>query len=191
MKFTQIAADTFRKLQLNAGVLLTTFDPTTGELNRENIIGATGGGVSFSAVPEFLDFGEDIDNVPANTMELKRIDSFTVTMSGTYKSVDTTLAKALAAAADVADGKVTPRNVLQLADFHDIWWVGDYSDTNTGENAGYIAIRLMNALSTGGFTIQSNDNGKGDFSFEYTGHYSISNVDLVPFEIYIKQGTAA
>ena len=45
----------------------------------------------------------------------------------------------------------------------------------------------MNALSTGGFQIQTGDKTKGQFAFEYTAHYSMKNQDKVPFEIYIKQ----
>ena len=193
MKFTQIAADTFSKLQLNAGVLLTDFDPATGALDLDKIFGATGGGVNFTAAPEFVDFGEDIDNVPANTKELKRIDSITATMSGTFKAADTAIAKALIGAADVnsGTGKVTPRMDLLLADFGDIWWVGDYSDVNTGDSAGFMAIHLFNALSTGGFSIQSNNKGKGDFAFTFTGHFSINDIDTVPYELYIKEGTSS
>jgi len=188
MKFTQVAADTFSKLQLNAGVLLTEFDPADPVLDREKIFGATGGGVSFTAASEYVDFGEDIDNVPANTKELKKLDSVTATMSGTFKAADTALAKNLIGAADVdaSTGKVTPRVDLIAADFIDVWWVGDYSDVNTGDDAGFMAIHLINALSTGGFQIQSNNKGKGDFAFEFTGHYSMSNIDLVPYELYIK-----
>ena len=199
MKFTQVAADTFSKLQLNAGVLLSEFDPSTAELDRTKIIGATGGGVSFAASTEYMDYGEDIDNVPANTKELKKVDSVKATMSGTFKQADTTLAKKLIGAADIdaTTGKVTPRVDLLDDDFSDIWWVGDYSDVNTdggtgsAQKAGFMAIRLINALSTGGFQIQSNDKSKGDFAFEFTGHYSLSNIDIVPYELYIKTGTPA
>ena len=199
MKFTQVAADTFSKIQLNAGVLVTEFDPSTPTLDTSKIIGATGGGVTFSATPTFLDFGDDIANVPANTKDLKKIDSIPAVMSGTFKAVDTDLSKRLIAAADVtvATGKVTPRNVLLDDDFDDIWWVGDYSDVNTdgtgqsAQAAGFIAIKLLNALSTGGFQIKSNDKGKGDFAFEFTGHYSLDNIDVVPYELYVKPGTPA
>ena len=195
MKYTQVAADAFQKLQLNAGIMLTDFDPSDGSYDREDIFAATGGGVSFEAVPEFLDFGEDIDNIPANTKELKRLDYFTCTMSGTMRTVDTTTAKALIGPADVASKKVTPRVDLLQTDFFDVWWVGDYSDVNADSGqttkAGFLAIKLINALSTGGFTIQSNDKGKGDFDFEFTGHYSLNNIDVVPFEIYIGEGVAA
>ena len=76
-------------------------------------------------------------------------------------------------------------------DFKDIWWIGDYSDENSGDSAGFIAIKIMNALSTGGFKIKSDDKSKGNFDFEYTGHYSIKNAETVPYEVYIKTGEAA
>ena len=56
-KFTQIPTDTFRKLQLNAGVLTTDFEPSTGTITASKIFGATTGGVSFEATPEYADFG--------------------------------------------------------------------------------------------------------------------------------------
>lgn len=190
-KFTQIPTDTFKKLQLNAGILTTEFEPSTGTLTATNVIGATTGGVSFEATPEYTDFGEDIDNCPKNTKELKKIDSWEVVMSGTYVTMDTAIAKSMIGTADVSGEKVTPRNYVSQDDFQDIWWVGDYSDVNvdgsTGK-AGFIAIKLINALSTGGFKVQTADKEKGQFEFEYTGHYSMENIDQVPFEVYIKAG---
>lgn len=189
MKFTQIPSDTFKKLQLNAGVLATTFEPSTGTLTATNVIGATTGGISFEATPEFEDFGEDIDNCPKNTMELKKLTSWEVVLSGTFVTMDTAVAKSMTGAADVSGEKVTPRNDVDVEkDFSDIWFVGDYSDENTGESAGFIAIRVINALSTGGFKLQTTDKGKGNFEFEYTGHYSMSAQDTVPFEVYVKAG---
>ena len=85
--------------------------------------------------------------------------------------------------------KITPRNDLQLSDFADVWWVGDYSSLNGSTNGGFVAIHLINSLSTGGFSTQSGDRAKGQHAFEFTGHYSNENPDAVPFEIYIKQGT--
>lgn len=196
-KFTQIPTDTFKKLQLGAGILTTAFDPATGELTASNIIGATSGGVSFEATPSFTDFGEDIDNCPKNTKELKRLDSWEAKMSGSFVTMDTNVATSVIGTAAVASGdqtKVVPRNSVDTKDFKDIWWVGDYSDINedgssTGK-AGFIAIKLINALSTGGFKIQSGDKAKGTFEFEYTGHYSLENIDTVPFELYIHAGSA-
>lgn len=196
-KFTQIPTDTFKKLQLNAGILTTEFDPATGELSASNIIGATSGGVSFEATPSFTDFGEDIDNCPKNTKELKKLDSWEAKMSGSFVTMDTNVATSVIGTAAVASDdptKVVPRNSVEANDFKNIWWVGDYSDINedgsSAGKAGFIAIKLINALSTGGFKIQSGDKAKGTFEFEYTGHYSSENIDTVPFELYIKAGSA-
>jgi hypothetical protein len=191
MKYTQIPADTFKNLQMNAGILVKNFTPLTGEV--QDLVGATSGGVSFNASPSYTDFGEDIDNCPKNTMELKKLESWeTVQMTGTFVSVTKDLVKMLVAVGDIDSQDsihIIPRNDIELTDFTDIWWVGDYSDVNTGENAGFLAIHLFNALSTGGFQIQSSDKAKGQFAFEFTGHYSINAQDTVPFEIYVKQGT--
>ena len=190
MKYTKIPETTFQNLQLNAGVLLSAFNPESATVADESIIGATTGGVNFTATPTFSDYGEDIDNCPKNMKELKKLDAWEISLSGTYVTVDANAVKALVGAADVSVNKITPRNDLKLTDFTDVWWVGDYSDQNGETNGGFVAIHMMNALSTGGFAIQSSDNGKGNFAFTYTAHYSMSAQDTVPFEVYVKAGTA-
>ena len=190
MKYTKIPETTFQNLQLNAGVLLSTFNPESATVANESIIGATTGGVNFTATPTFSDYGEDIDNCPKNMMELKKLDAWEISMSGTYVTVDANAVKSLVGAADVSGNKITPRNDVLLSDFTDVWWVGDYSDKNGETNGGFVAIHMMNALSTGGFAIQSSDNGKGNFAFTYTAHYSMDAQDTVPFEVYVKAGTA-
>ena len=172
-------------------MLATTFEPSTGTLTATNVIGATTGGISFEATPEFEDFGEDIDNCPRNMKELKQLDAHEVTMSGTFVTVTAETVKTLIGVADIASGdntKVVPRNDLLDTDFTDIWWVGDYSDKNGETKGGYVAIHLMNALNTGGFQIQSTDKGKGQFAFSFMGHYSMSAQDTVPYEVYVKAG---
>lgn len=190
MKYTKIPETTFQNLQLNAGVLLSAFNPESATVANESIIGATTGGVNFTATPTFSDYGEDIDNCPKNMKELKKLDSWEISLSGTYVTVDANAVKSLVGAADVSGNKITPRNDVLLSDFTDIWWVGDYSDKNGETNGGFVAIHMMNALSTGGFAIQSSDNGKGNFAFTYTAHYSMSAQETVPFEVYVKAGTA-
>ena len=189
MKFTKIPETTFQQLQLNAGVLLRNFDPASAEVDNADIVGATSGGVTFAAVPTYSDFGDDIDNCPKNMLELKNLDSWAITMGGSFVTVDTAAAKLLIAAADVAENKVTPRNDITEEDFGDIWWVGDYSDKNGETNGGYIAIRMLNALSTGGFSLQTSDRAKGTFAFTFTAHYSMTAQETIPFEVYIKAGT--
>lgn len=191
MKFTQIPNDTFEKLQLNAGILVDEFAPATGVIG--NLLGATTGGVSFASNPSYTDYGEDVDNCPNNTKELKHLDGFDPQMAGTFLTCTPSVIKSLVGAADISGSdatRVIPRNQLLASDFEELWWIGDYSDVNTGANAGFLAIHLMNALNQAGFQITSAKNAKGQMAFEYHGHYSVADQDTVPFEIYCKAGTA-
>ena len=193
MKFTKIPSDAFQKLQINAGILTTDFTPSTGVIGVAGQIGATTGGVSFTATPTYSDYGEALDNCPNNMKELKKLESWEATISGTFVNADTAIAKMLVGAADIGTPdttKITPRNDVLDSDFETIWLVGDYSDKNGETNGGFIAIKLINALSTGGFQIQTADKAKGQFAFTFTGHYSMDAQDTPPFEIYIKAGTA-
>lgn len=194
MKFTRIPTNTFQNLAMNAGVIATDFTPGTGTLDEADILGATTGGLTVTCVPEFADMGEDVDNCPKNTKELKKITGWTVTASGTLVTINADAAKRLLGAATVASGKITPDADLDptatTGDFGDIWIVGDYSDKNGATNGGYVACHILNALSTGGFSLVTADQEKAQFAFEFTGHVSISAQDTVPFELYIKAGTA-
>lgn len=192
-KFTKIPETAFQNLQINAGVILSTFTPDappTAEAMLDNILFATSGGNTFTATPTYVDFGEDIDNCPKNMKELKRLDSWEIKLSGTALTVDTATAKKLIGGADVSGNKITPRNDILESDFSDLWLVADYSDKNGDTNGGFVAIHMMNSLSTGGFSLQTSDSAKGQFAFEFTAHYSMNAQTTVPFEVYIKAGTA-
>lgn len=182
-RFTKIPQNTFDALQLDAGILLNNFDPTDPDVQDEDIICATTGGINPSCVPEYSDFGEDVDNVANNMMELKHLDGWTCTISTTGLGTSPELIKLALGAADI-DGttKIVPRSDLQQTDFSDIWWVGDKAD------GGFVAVRLMNALSTGGFSLQTTKNGKGQVELEITGHVSIDAQDVVPMEFYSYDG---
>ena len=237
MKYTQVPVSVFEEIQLNAGILVRGFNSSTGAFTE--IIGATSGGFTISAVPTFKDLGEGIDNMPLNMMELKEVDHYEVKASGTFVSVTAALMKMLIGAADItgetyvltsdtainltkkyytrsgtspnytytlvtspsADSlssyyeksasmiKITPKSELEDSDFEDITWIGDYSRKNGETNGGLLAATIKNALNTSGINIKSNDKDKGQFSFEFTGHYSIASPNTVPLEAYIKAGT--
>lgn len=194
MKYTRIPENTFKELQMNAGILAKDFDPATGEVAEADLFGATTGGLSFSDSMSFTDLGDDIDNCPKNMMELKKLESHEVKVSGTFVTMNPETAHILAAAADADSedpGHILPRNDVLLTDYQDVWVIGDYSDVNedsTEGNAGFIAIHLMNALNTGGFQIKTADKAKGQFAFEFTGHYSMNAQDTVPYELYVRVG---
>lgn len=178
-KFTVIPQDTFTALQLDAGVLLKTFNPSTAAApSDEDIICATTGGIEVSCVPTYSDYGEDVDNCPNNMKELKHLDGWECKMSTTSLGTSPELIKLALGAADISGNKITPRRDLEQTDFSDLWWVGDRAD------GGMVAVKLMNALSTGGFTLQTSKNGKGQISIEITGHVSLNAQSVVPMEFY-------
>lgn len=183
--FSKIAQETFEEFQVDAGVLLRTFDPESPELVDENIICATTGGINPTCVPTYSDWGEDVDNCPNGMMELMRLDGWDCGLG--FTALNTTpevIRMALGAAdIDVESGKIVPRRNLKQTDFSDVWWVGDRSD------GGLVAIRLINALSTSGFSLQTTKNGKGQIAVTLAGHVSIQNQDVVPMEFYVQEGT--
>ena len=100
-------------------------------------------------------------------------------------------ARMLVGPANITGTKITPANQLKTSDFSDVWVIGDYSDVNGGgaDKAGYVAVHLMNALNNAGMQWQTTKDGKGQFSFEFHGHYDLTEIETVPFEIYVKAGT--
>lgn len=180
-KFSVIPENTFKELQTDAGVLLKTFNPETGELNDADIICATTGGINPSCVPTYSDMGEDVDNCPNGMKELKHLDSWECRLSFTALGVSPEVIRMALGAADVDSTdptKIVPRMDLKDTDFADVWWVGDRSD------GGMVAIQLKNALSTSGFSLQTTKNGKGQISVDLLGHVSIQNQDTVPMVFY-------
>lgn len=180
MKFNRITKDQFDEIQVEAGVLLKNFDPEEPNIVDSDIICATTGGVTANCTPTFTDYGEDIDNVPNNTLELKRIDDYECTLAYTSVGVSETSIKLDLGAADIdpETHKITPRRTLKKEDFSDVYWVGERAD------GGMIAIVLKNALSTGGFSLKTTKKAKGQVSVTLTGHVSIDNPDEVPMEFW-------
>lgn len=184
--FTKIPQNTFEGLQLETGVLLKTFDPAKAEAPADaDIICATTGGITVSCVPTYSDMGADVDNCPANTKELMHLDSWACSMAFNCLSTSVEAIKLALGAADVNGNKVTPRRSLSQADFRDLWWAGDRAD------GGWVAVRLINALSTGGLSLQTGKNAKGQIAVTLTGHVSIANQDVVPMEFYTSGAVVA
>ena len=76
------------------------------------------------------------------------------------------------------DYKVIPNRNLSQSDFTNLWWVGDKA------SGGFVAAKFINALSTGGFSLQTSKNSKGQTSLTITCHPSINSQDVVPVEFY-------
>lgn len=189
--FTQIPENTFSNLQLEAGMLLKTFDPSNPTKPQDSdIICATSGGINATCVPTYSDLGEDVDNCPANMKELKHLDGWECKMSTTSLGTSEELIRLTLGAADIVSAdstatdaekkakRVVPRRTLMQSDFSDLWWVGDRAD------GGLVAVKLKNALSTSGFSLQTTKSGKGTISLELTGHVSIEAQDEMPMTFY-------
>lgn len=180
-RFTVIPQNTFNALQMDAGVLLKRFNPAAPAAPLdEDIICATTGGINPSCVPTYSDFFEDVDNAPINTKEGKHLDSWECKLSTTSLGTSPELIRMALGAADINanTGAIVPRADLAQTDFSDIWWVGDRAD------GGLVAIQIKNALSTGGFSLQTTKNGKGTVGLEITGHVSINAQKEVPMVFY-------
>ena len=188
LKFSKVAPNVLEEVQFGAGVVLSEFDPENAKAENiiENIIAAHDGGLNAYAKPTYLNLMEGIDNTVL-VKEGVDIDMWECGISGTFKTVSASTIKMLMAAADVADGKITPRTYLTEADFQDIWVVADYSKGDTASTDGFIAVHLMNALSQDGFNWQTANKGKGTFTANFKGYGTIENTDLVPFEVYISE----
>lgn len=188
-KFTKISAEAFKSMQINAGVVLNKFDPTgTTEIQDADIICATSGGVTAECKPNITDLGDDVDNCQKNTAELMQIEDYDCTLAFTALNVTTDVIKLALGAADVSEKKVSPRMTLDptasTGDFKDIWWVGDTID------GGFVAVKLMNALSTGGLSLKTTDKGKGNIAVTLTGCPRLGS-DVVPMEWYYSPKAAA
>lgn len=184
-KFTVIPQSTFEELQLDAGVLLSTFDPATPTAPADTaIICATTGGINAVCKPTYSDMGEDVDNAPTNVKELKHLDGWECSLSFTSLGTSPANIRLALGAADIdaTAGKITPRMELAQTDFSDVWWVGDKA------NGGLVAVQLKNALSTEGFSLQTTKAGKGQTAVTLTGHVSISAQDVVPMVFYSLEG---
>lgn len=185
--FTKISQDAFDELQVDAGVLLSAFDPSDpAEPDDEDIITATTGGITVNCTPTYEDWGSDVDNCPPNLKELKHLTGWDCNMQTTALGTSPSLIRFALGAADI-DGdnetKIIPRRNLKNSDFDDaIWWVGDRSD------GGLVAVKLMNALSTGGFSLKTTKDNKGQITLTITGHVSINDQDTMPMEFYSTEG---
>lgn len=194
-KFSAVPQELLQNVQLDAGVLLKHFEPKNPSqtvLTSSNVICLTTGGIQISAVPSYSDLGQDIDNCPNNMKELKLVESWDVSIS--FTALDTGVSDLAIGAVrpdrdyDWSDGEArgvtsTLETDLQRSTWVDtwseIWWVGSEVDSND-----FIAIKISNALSTGGFNLQTTKAGKGQFSVTLTGHSSIESPDTMPFVLY-------
>ena len=184
--FTRISQEAFEELQVDAGMLLNSFNPAApAEPADSAIITATTGGITINATPTYSDWGSDVDNCPNNLKEFKHLDGWDCNIQLTALGTSPALIRLALGAADIDaqnTSKVVPRVKVRNSDFADLWWVGDRAD------GGLVAVKLINALSTGGFSLKTTKDGKGNLSMTLTGHVSLSDQTTMPMEFYSSEG---
>ena len=120
--YTRIPESAFDALQLDAGVLLNSFNPASPSIVNSNIICATTGGITIACTPTYSDFGDDVDNCPNNLKEMKHLDGWECKITTKSLGTSVELIRLALGAADVtvASGKIVPRRDLSQNDFADL-----------------------------------------------------------------------
>lgn len=179
---TRVSQTMANNIAVEAGLLLSKFDiKNPVEPKDEDIICATSGDFSIAEAIETEDFFEDINNMPNNTKEGKRITGRTCTLGvDCVEITEETLILSLGAAEKQADGGIHGRPQYKMTDFKPVYWLSDYTDEGK-----LLVIAMDDVVSTGGFSITSSKNSKTALSLELTAHSSIEKRDVVPMAYYI------
>lgn len=175
---TGLNSGTATNLQLGAGAILKSAYVDKTSLNANNVLTATNGGITFSAVPTF--FVPTVDGMFENIKGAgKTISNWAVTL--TFTAVEASaevLLKALGCAdQDGPTGVITGRHTISTNDYSDLYVVAEKGDGSV------IEITIKNAMNTSGLSLQTANNGNGGISFTISGNYDISDLDTPPFEI--------
>lgn len=187
LPYSKLPPEAWRHMGINAGVLLSDFDVASGAVKGEDIIGATDGPIAFSARPGLVDLGAGLENCPRGVRELLHVRDWEVRLQGAFISADTGAARRLIALADASDGHIVPRGRTDAsADFSDIWYVFDYGADHGEDRPGLCAIRMKNALNTGGFRVQARAKDRVRWPFAFTAHVAVADRDDAGFEVYLR-----
>ena len=177
---TGLNSNTAVNLQLGAGAILKTKytqgTPINDSWKTTNVLSATNGGITFSAVPNW--YTPTVDGGSERVKQLRYISDWTVTLTFTATEASTdVIKKALGCATTTSGGAITGKSKVESTDFADIYAIGEKGD------GSIIQITVKNALSTGGLSLTTANNGNGGIAFTITGHYDISDLETPPFEI--------
>lgn len=201
-RFVKLSPDTWRTIQFGAGILL--IDTSEVELSDfeklqtaqyANILGATTGGVNIKVTPNFIASSlGGLDNV----YELSVIRNYNISVTGKLVTINENSLQVLVGTEEVERiaGHDDKERISYQVQFNNslpvptnIWWVGNYgNDTSDApeDMERYIAIHICNALSKGGFSLQTTHAAKGEFDFNFEAMYTIADVNSknMPLEAY-------
>ena len=174
-----VSENTFKNLQLGEGAFLKSAyigTETKAELDAK-ILSATRGGATISITPVYRT--RTIDGVPANTAEAKADDSVGVSASFTALEITPELLKRALGGADYDDAtnKLKLRQKLTTTDFADLYWVGDVSDGSR------VQITFKKAFNENGLQLRTQQFNEGELTMNFSGNYSVADLDTPPVEI--------
>lgn len=192
---TPLRKETYKNLQLNAGVFLYNFDLSTYDnadelkaaiasavLADTNILGATRGGGTFTVTRDIRQV--DADGTRFGFVGSEIVDSADAYLSTTLIEVTPDHLKYVVGNADVDTSaslvtKITLRTAFEDGDYlENLVWIGDTSE-------GYMAIELKNALNTADITFTFADKNEGTINAEYHAHQAeVDDYDELPVKLY-------
>lgn len=191
---TALRADTFQKLQLNAGLFLKNFDYSSvtdatalktaiasAVQAGTNILGATRGGGTFTVTRETRT--PEVDGMRYGFIGSDFIDSTDAFITTTLVEVTPENFKTLLASGKTTvSGKkttITMNTAISAADYlTNICWIGDIADGRM------VLICLKNAINTADFTFTYSDKNEGTLAVEFHARQAgVSDYDEAPFEV--------
>ena len=196
---TALRADTFNKLQLNAGILLkdvnyaSVTDSADLKTKIANIIsgganpigtliGATRGGGTFTATRDMRT--PEIDGMRYGFKGSDFVDSIDAYLSTTLVEITAQNVQDLVTAgvSPTTSGKKTTvkmKTAIGASNYlTNVCWIGDLADGQM------VLICLKNAINTADFTFTYTDKGEGTLAAEFHARQAqVNDYDEAPFEI--------
>lgn len=174
---TGLNSNTAINLQLGAGAVLKSKYVKGTPINADNVVSATNGGISFSAVPTI--FTPSVDGMFDNIKGAgKRVINWAVTLSFTAVEAEALVLQKALGIADVSEsGVITGRHEIKTSDYSDLYTIAEKGDGSV------IQITLKNAINTNGLNLTTTNNGNGGIAFTISANYDITDLDTPPFEI--------
>lgn len=180
-KAKKVAEDAANNIQVDAGLLLSTFDVTNPvEPDDDDIVCATTGDYNITCVPTVEDFFADVNNAPTNTKEGKRITGWTSGLTiNCLEVTEDTIKLSLGASKVTATGGIKPRDQYEIEDFKSLYWIGDMVDADK-----LFVVKMDDTVNTGGLSFSAKNNGKGQLALSLTPHATLGSSE-VPMEFWI------
>ena len=176
-----LTAEAFKSIPKGSGNILSDFSLETPKIDKTNVVHATQGGVQITYQNTIEDTLADIDNAPTNTKQGAEVSGTTATISYTTPNADPKTIQMAVGTADIDPDDpthVVARLKTVLTDFNPLWWVGPMT------GGGFLVVKILNALSTGGLNLQTAHRGGGSMQITLTAFSDLENPDQAPMEFY-------